>query len=67
MTGTLSPVNGEPAQLACAIHIRDQVRPSGLVTALTPGKIWIADKFPQSAIGKQGVEPEKVPVKVVWE
>ncbi|HKN12091.1 MAG TPA: hypothetical protein VJX68_02755 [Candidatus Binatus sp.] len=67
MTGTLSPVNGEPAQWACAIHIRDQVRPSGLVTALTPGKIWIADKFPQSAIGKQGVEPEKVPVKVVWE
>jgi len=67
MTGTLSPVNGEPAQWACAIHIRDQVRPSGLVTALTPGKIWIADKFPQSAIGKQGVEPERVPVKVVWE
>ena len=67
MTGTLSPVNGEPAQWACAIHIRDQVRPSGLVTALTPGKIWIADKFPQSAMGKQGVEPEKVPVKVVWE
>jgi hypothetical protein len=67
MTGTLSPVNGEPARWACAIHIRDQVRPAGVVTKLTPGKIWIADKFLQSAIGKQGVEPEKVPVKVVWE
>jgi len=67
MTGTLSPVNGEPARWACAIHIRDQVRPAGLVTKLTPGKIWMADKFPESAAGKQGVVAEKVPVKVVWE
>ncbi|MGA7873586.1 MAG: hypothetical protein WCA22_22095 [Candidatus Binatus sp.] len=67
MTGTLSPVNGEPARWACAVHIRDQVRPSGLVTALMPGKIWTADKFPESAIGKQGVEPQRVPVKTVWE
>jgi len=67
MTGTLSPVNGEPARWACAIHIRDQVRPAGLVTALTPGKIWMADKFPESAIGTHGAEAEKVPVKVVWE
>jgi hypothetical protein len=67
MTGTLSPVNDEPARWACAIHIRDQVRPAGLVTALTPGKVWTADKFPESAIGKEGVKPEKVPVKVIWE
>ena len=67
MTGTLSPVNGEPARWSCAIHIRDQVRPAGLVTALTPGKIWLADKFPESAIGKQGVKPERVPVRMIWE
>ena len=67
MTGTLPAVNGEPARWSCAIHIRDQVRPAGVVTKLTPGKIWMADKFPQSAIGTQGATPEKVPVKVVWE
>jgi len=67
MTGTLPAVNGEPARWSCAIHIRDQVRPAGIVTKLTPGKIWMADKFPQSAIGTQGATPEKVPVKVVWE
>ena len=67
MTGTLSPVNGEPARWTCALHNRDQIRPRGLVTALTPGKIWMADKFPESAIGKQGVVPEKVPVRVIWE
>jgi hypothetical protein len=60
-------VNGEPARWACAIHIRDQVRPAGLVTKLTPGKIWMADKYPDSAAGQQGVVAEKVPVKVVWE
>ncbi len=67
MTGTLPPVNGEPARWSCAIHIRDQVRPAGVVTALTPGKIWMADKFAESLIGTQGAEPEKVPVKVIWE
>jgi hypothetical protein len=67
MTGTLPAVNGEPARWSCAIHIRDQVRPAGVVTKLTPGKIWMADKFPQSAIGTQGATPEKVPVKVIWE
>ncbi|MGH7923794.1 MAG: hypothetical protein ACREQH_04295 [Candidatus Binatus sp.] len=67
MTGTLSPVNGEPAPWSCAIHIGDQIRPSGLVTKFTSGKIWMADKFPESAIGKQGVEPEKVPVRTIWE
>jgi len=72
MTGTLPAVNGEPARWSCAIHIRDQVRPDGVVTALTPGKIWMADKFPESAISfgppkAEKVEPEKVPVKVVWE
>jgi hypothetical protein len=67
MTGTLSPVNGEPARWSCAIHIRDQVRPRGLVTSLTPGKIWMADKFPESAIGTKSAQPEKIPVKMIWE
>ena len=67
MTGTLSPVNGEPARWSCAIHIRDQVRPAGLVTKLTPGKIWMADKFPESARGQNRIEPMRVPVKTIWE
>lgn len=67
MTGTLPAVNGEPARWSCAIHIRDQVRPAGVVTKLTPGKIWLADKFPESAVGTQGATPEKVPVKMIWE
>lgn len=72
MTGTLPAVNGEPARWSCAIHIRDQVRPAGVVTALTPGKIWLADKFPESAVSHgpptaKKFEPEKVPVKVIWE
>jgi hypothetical protein len=67
MTGTLSMVNGEPARWSCAIHIRDQIRPSGVVTELIPGKIWMAEKFPESAIGSQRAVAEKVPVKTVWE
>ena len=67
MTGTLPAVNGQPARWSCAIHIRDQVRPVGVVTALTPGKIWMADKFRQSAVGTKGAVAEKVPVKAVWE
>ena len=67
MTGTLPVVNGEPARWSCAIHIRDQVRPAGVITKLTQGKIWMAEKFPQSAVGTQGAEPEKIPVKAVWE
>jgi hypothetical protein len=67
MTGTLSPVNGEPARWSCAIHVRDQVRPRGVVTALTPGRIWMADKFPEGAIGTQGAQPEKIPVKMIWQ
>jgi hypothetical protein len=67
MTGTLPAVNGVSARWSCAIHIRDQVRPVGVVTELIPGKIWMADKFPQSAIVTQGAVAEKVPVKVVWE
>ena len=72
MTGTLPAVNGQPARWSCAIHIRDQVRPAGVVTTLTPGKIWIADRYPESAIATPGqapskVEAEKVPVKIIWE
>jgi len=72
MTGTLPAVNGQPARWSCAIHIRDQVRPAGVVTKLTPGKIWIADRYPESAIATPGqasgkVEAEKVPVKMIWE
>ncbi len=66
MTGTLSPVNGEPARWSCAIHNRDQIRPRGVVTALAPGRIWIADRFPDSAIGTLGAKPEKIPVKTIW-
>ena len=62
-----APVNGEPARWSCAIHNRDQVRPRGVVTALKPGRIWMADKFPESAIGTQGATPEKIPVKMIWE
>jgi hypothetical protein len=67
MTGTLPPVNGEPARWSCAIHIRDQVTPDGVVTALVPGKIWMADKFPESAVGTEGAKAEKVPVKTIWQ
>jgi len=72
MTGTLPAVNGEPARWSCAIHVRDQVRPDGVVTAFTPGKIWLADKFPESAVGYGNggaakVEADKVPVEVIWE
>jgi hypothetical protein len=67
MTGTLSPVNGEPARWECAIHVRDQVRPRGLVTAITPGRIWMADKFPHSAIGTEGAKAERIPVRTIWE
>ena len=67
MTGTLPAVNGESARWSCAIHIRDQIRPVGVVTAVTPGKIWMADKFPESAIGAAAARPEKVPVKAIWE
>jgi hypothetical protein len=38
-----------------------------LVTALTPGKIWMAYKFPESAIGTQGAVAEKIPVRMIWE
>jgi hypothetical protein len=72
MTGTLPAVNGQPGRWSCAIHIRDQVRSAGVVTTLTPGKIWMADRYPESAIATPGqapskVEAEKVPVKMIWE
>ena len=72
MTGTLPAVNGQPARWSCAIHIRDQVRPAGVITTLTPGKIWMADRYPESAIATPGqasskAEAEKVPVKAIWE
>jgi hypothetical protein len=72
MTGTLSAVNGQPARWSCAIHIRDEVRPAGVVTTVTPGKIWMADRYSESAIGNpltasNKVEAEKVPVKTIWE
>ena len=71
-TGTLPAVNGQPARWSCAIHVRDQVRPSGVITSLTRGKIWIADRYPESAVGSPGepsskVEAEKVPIKTIWE
>ncbi len=54
MSGTVPTVNGEPARWSCAIHVRDQVRPRGVVTTLTPGKIWMADKFPDERDWKTG-------------
>jgi hypothetical protein len=63
---TLS-ANGHPRRWKCTIYIRDQVRPDGVVTLLTPGKIWMADKFPGSAIGTQDAKPEKIPVKMIWQ
>jgi hypothetical protein len=59
--------NGQPRRWKCTVYIRDQVRPDGVVTLLTPGKIWMADKFPVSGIGTQGAKPEKIPVKMIWE
>jgi hypothetical protein len=38
-----------------------------VVTALTPGKIWLADKYPESAVGAVNEKPEQVPVKIIWE
>ena len=67
MTGTLPAVNGQPGRWSCAIHIRDQIRRVGVVTTVTPGKIWMADKFPENAIGTAAARPEKVPVKTIWE
>jgi hypothetical protein len=72
MTGTLPAVNGQPARWSCAVHVRDQVRPAGVITTLEPGKIWMADRYPESAIATPGqpsdkVEAEKVPVKMIWE
>lgn len=72
MTGTLPAVNGQPARWSCAIHIRDEVRAAGMVTTLTPGKIWMADRYSESDVGNPGaasskVEAEKVPVKTIWE
>jgi hypothetical protein len=72
MTGTLPAVNGQPARWSCAVHVRDQVRPTGVITTLTGGKIWIADRYPESAAGNPGepsskVDAEKVPIKTVWE
>ena len=59
--------NGHLRRWKCTIYIRDQIRPDGVVTLLTPGKIWMADKFPESAIGTEGAKLEKIPVKMIWE
>jgi len=72
ITGTVSAVNGQPARWSCAIHVRDQVRSAGVVTTVTPGKIWMADRYSESAVGNpltasSKVEAEKVPVKTIWQ
>ncbi|MDB5108633.1 MAG: hypothetical protein JWM69_1574 [Candidatus Binatus sp.] len=70
MTGTLKAVNGIPARWSCAIYIRDQIHPTGVVTRVIPGNIWMAERYPEEAtesswIGKAA--PEMVPVKILWE
>lgn len=71
MTGTLVAVNGEPARWSCMIFIRDQVRPMGAVTKLTPGKIWTAERFSENAIRPgnmtRKVVGETIPVRAIWE
>ncbi|MDO8431698.1 MAG: hypothetical protein Q7S58_04725 [Candidatus Binatus sp.] len=72
MTGTLVAVNGEPARWSCAIHIRDQIRRMGVITTITPGKIWTAERFAESAIanpasGARRVTGETLPIKTIWE
>ncbi len=61
--------NGHPIRWSCTIYVRDQVRPDGVVTALKPGKIWMANKYSESAVrkGLGSVDAEKVPVKVIWQ
>ena len=72
MTGTLPTVNDDPARWSCAINIRDQVRRMGVVTKVTPGKIWMAERFAESAIGNPAsgfrkVAAESVPIRTIWE
>ena len=68
MTGTLPAINGEPRDGRARFTFADQVRPAGVVTKLTPGKIWLADKFPREALSElRAHAPEKVPVKAIWE
>ena len=72
MTGTLPAVNGDPARWSCTINIRDQARRTGVVTKVTPGKIWMAERYAESAIGNPAsgfrkVTAESVPIRTIWE
>jgi hypothetical protein len=72
MTGTLPAVNGEPARWSCAVHIRDTVKRTGVVTRVTRGKIWMAERYSADAVGNPAsgfrrLTAEQVPIKMVWE
>ncbi len=72
MTGTLPAVNGQPARWSCAVHIRDTVKRTGVVTKITRGKIWMAERYSEDAVGNPAsgfrkVTAEQVPIKTVWE
>jgi hypothetical protein len=72
MTGTLVAVNGEPARWSCAMYVRDQIRRMGVVSKLTPGKVWMAERFSEKSIPRPGSDMRKVigdsiPVKEIWE
>jgi hypothetical protein len=72
MTGTLVAVNGEPARWSCVIYVRDQTRRMGVVSKLTPGKVWMAERFAESVIPRPGTDTrrvigETIPVKEIWE
>lgn len=72
MTGTMAAVNGNPAPWACAIHIRDQIRPTGVITKITPGKVWTAERYSESAVAgamraMRDAVGERVPIKTIWQ
>jgi hypothetical protein len=72
MTGTLVAVNGEPARWSCVMYVRDQVRQMGVVSKMTPGKVWMAERFSESVIPRPGsdmrkVTGESIPVREIWE
>ncbi len=71
MTGTLVAVNGEPARWSCALHVRDQIRRMGVVAKMTPGKVWTAERFAESAVapgnGSRKVIGETIPIKTIWQ
>lgn len=71
MTGTLVAVNGEPARWSCSIFVRDQNRRMGVLTKVTPGKVWTAERYSENDIRPgnmtRKVIGETIPVRTIWE